>query len=258
MQTIISVYKPVGLTPLETIQKLQSQEHDLLNQKITYAGRLDPLAHGVLLLLVGEKTKEKEDYLSLKKTYEFTVVFGIETDTYDLLGLVKDMEIKPPPENVNLIVNTFVNNSLGKKLHRYPPYSSKTVKGKPLFWWARNNKLEEIKIPTHSLEIYAMECLEIEKVSLSVLQKKVKQSVNSVRGDFRQEEILSRWKEFFTKPNNRQSLQKAKFTISCSSGTYIRELIHQLGEEVSCKAVAFDIERTAVGDYNANGALKLS
>lgn len=258
MHTIISVYKPVGLTPLETIQKLQSQKPDLLDQKITYAGRLDPLAHGVLLLLVGEKTKEKEDYLSLKKTYEFTVIFGIETDTYDLLGLVKETEMKQPPENVNLIVNTFVNNSLGKKLHHYPPYSSRTVRGKPLFWWARNNKLEEIEVPTHPLEIYEMECLETGKISLSVLQENVTQSVNSVRGDFRQEEILSRWKEFFTKQNNRQSLQKAKFTISCSSGTYIRELIHQLGEEVGCKAVAFDIERTAVGDYNAKDALKLS
>src|SRR5690349_10661953 len=120
MQNIHIVYKPVGLTPLEMINKLQSQTPELVGKKICYAGRLDPLAHGVLLLLSGEETKQREKYLSLPKTYEFEVVFGMQTDTYDVLGYLKETEIKPLQVNVNLFVNTFVNNNIGKQQQFYP------------------------------------------------------------------------------------------------------------------------------------------
>jgi len=55
---------------------------------MTYAGRLDPLAEGLLLVLTGEECKNKEKYLGLDKEYEVDVLFGFATDTYDILGKV--------------------------------------------------------------------------------------------------------------------------------------------------------------------------
>src|SRR6185437_6426136 len=148
---IIGVYKPIGLTPLEVIKKLQESKPELTTVKIGYAGRLDPLAHGLLLLMIGEETKKREKYLSFPKKYRFEVAFGVSTDTYDLLGLVTTSKRKPLSTNVNLIVNTFVNKHLGKQIQHYPPYSSKTVHGKPLYWWARNSRLHQIEIPKREI-----------------------------------------------------------------------------------------------------------
>jgi len=51
-----------------------------------YAGRLDPMAHGVLVLLVGEENKKREKYEKFVKEYLFQCIFGVATDTYDILG----------------------------------------------------------------------------------------------------------------------------------------------------------------------------
>src|SRR5579871_234239 len=91
MQTILNLYKPIGKTPLEVIREFQIQNPEYQNVKLGYAGRLDPMAEGVLLVLVGEENKKRKEYERLKKEYEFTVLFGIETDSYDALGTVKNI-----------------------------------------------------------------------------------------------------------------------------------------------------------------------
>ena len=58
MKKILSVYKPLYLTPYQLIQQLKKNYPEYANEKIGYAGRLDPLAHGVLLLMIGEENKK--------------------------------------------------------------------------------------------------------------------------------------------------------------------------------------------------------
>src|SRR6185437_1274560 len=152
MLKILTIYKPIGFTPFEVVKTIKQVNPKLSKVKMGYAGRLDPLAHGVLLLMIGEETKNRDYYLSLPKTYDFEVVFGVQTDTYDVLGLIEKTSL--PINNVNLFVNKYVNKTIGKSLQTYPPYSSKTVQGKPLFWWARQGKLSEIEMPTREIEIF--------------------------------------------------------------------------------------------------------
>lgn len=257
MPKLINFYKPIGLTPLEVIKQLRITKPELTNKKIGYAGRLDPLAHGVLLLMVGEETKKREKYLGLPKTYEFEVVFGIQTDTYDLLGYVEEKNVKYSKKNVNIFVNTFVNKFIGKQMQAYPPYSSKTVKGKPLFWYARNNKLKNIIIPQREIEIFDFTCVSLGEIAINTLEQKVNDTIKSVAGDFRQEEILERWQEVFSQiTNTNLTLPTAKFHLSCSSGTYVRGLVNQLGKELGCGAVALEILRTHVGDYSLQDTQK--
>src|SRR5579862_1783685 len=102
MQKLLPIYKPAGLTPFDIIKKIKLSNTKFANLKIGYAGRLDPLAHGVLLLMIGEETKKRDQYLSLPKSYEFEVIFGLQTDTYDILGILEEVKTKPTNKNVNL------------------------------------------------------------------------------------------------------------------------------------------------------------
>lgn len=256
MKQLLSLYKPVGMTPLQLIQRLREEKPEYATETIGYAGRLDPMAHGVMLLMIGEETKNRADYLSLPKTYKFTVIFGVETDTYDILGLLKHIEFKQTSSNVNSIVNSFANNKTGSHMQSYPPYSSKTVEGKPLFWWAKNNKLAEIEIPTHEINIESFKLNSYKKIERETLEQQIIKNISSIKGDFRQNEILEGWKKFF-QSNTSQTFPIATFTIDCSSGTYVRGLADEMGRELGCGAITLDILRTQLGRYKIEDSIRL-
>ena len=88
MKKIILLNKKEGETPLEALDRFRMANPKYKDEKMTYAGRLDPMASGVLLVLVGEEIKQKDKYLALNKEYEFEILFGFATDTYDILGKV--------------------------------------------------------------------------------------------------------------------------------------------------------------------------
>lgn len=282
MNTVLNIYKPIGLTPVQLIQKLRITYPEYKDQTIGFAGRLDPLAHGVLLLMIGEETKNRDQYLGLSKTYEFEVLFGVETDTYDALGLLKSRHPRadgdPAIEDSRFLGNDklekqirkFIKNKTGIHSQSYPPYSSKPVDGKPLFQWARENKLSEIIIPEHVIEIYSFNFLNIKNVSCDEIKNRIIKNINSVDGDFRQIEILKRWSKFFSsssEKNESRSISSpqgrtikfkiAKFRIYCSSGTYVRSLAHELGIQIETGAIAFDILRTKVGKYEIEDSLRI-
>lgn len=254
---LLNIYKPRGLTPLQAINLLKEKFPEYKDVKIGFAGRLDPLAHGVLLLMVGEETtKQKDKYLNFSKEYEFEAVFGVSTDTYDALGLLNN-ETMQQLNNKDLEnkIKKFIKNKLGKQRQTYPPYSSKTVNSKPLFWWAREGKLSEIKIPQRKIEIYDFNLVEIKEISAAELKKEILKQVDSVQGDFRQKEIKEKWKNFFA-VNKNENFEIARFKISCSSGTYVRSLVNELGEKLGSGAMTHQILRTKVGQYSLNDSLK--
>lgn len=257
MNKLIHVYKPIGKTPLEMIHKLRELIPEYKNEPIGYAGRLDPLAHGVLLLMVGEATKERDTHLHLNKSYTFEVLLGVTTDTYDYLGLIKNNIYQKPKANVNLYVNSFVNSLLGKSWQQYPPFSSKTVQGKPLFQWAKEGLIADIEIPKREIDIQMFTTISIGEIGRQALEQRITTNVGLVQGDFRQQAVIDSWKAFFM--NNGQShFDTLKMQIDCSKGTYIRGLVNSLGADLGCGAIAIDILRTKVGEYTINDSLKLN
>lgn len=247
----------MGKTPLEMIRLVKEQYPEFANQPISYAGRLDPLAHGVLLLMVGEAVRERAKHLDQKKSYTFELLFGAETDSYDYLGLLHSTHLTEITSNVNLYVNSFVNTHLGKQKQYYPPFSSKPVEGKPLFWWAKQGRLHEITLPTRDIEIYSFVKVSEQTVQVKDLETRIVTNINLVQGDFRQAEIIKQWQIFFT-ANAGKQLQLVNFSVHCSSGTYIRQLVHELGQTIGCGAIAIDILRTAVGEYVLEDAIRLA
>src|SRR3989338_8916844 len=94
MNEVLVVNKPLGVTSFDVIRDLKKR---FPGEKIGHAGTLDPLADGVLICLIGkDSTKRQSEFMDCDKDYVFDVLFGFETDTYDILGLVngfKDYEV---------------------------------------------------------------------------------------------------------------------------------------------------------------------
>lgn len=249
----ISVVKPVGKTPLWAVEKLKEKHPHLKSKKISYAGRLDPMADGLLILLIGEENKKRKIYDSLSKTYVTQIMLGISTDTYDALGKVENVsKIAPDKKAVLKVLRQYI----GIQDQLYPPYSSKPVQGKPLFWWARNDRLSDVKIPSRKIKIMSLSLQKFKKIPFSDLHNQIERRIQKVEGNFRQDEILASWRNAFNK-NSTQEFILLNIKLDCSAGTYIRRFAHDLGKSLACGAFCLSIKRTRVGEYVLRDAIRL-
>lgn len=252
---IYNIYKPTGSSPLEAIESLRLQEPSLKDTSITYAGRLDPMAEGVLILLAGEAVREKEKYLGLNKEYEAEILFGFETDTYDVLGLPAQLQGGALKLEIS-DTEKEINNLKGKISLPLPPYSSYRINGKPLFAWAREGKLGEIEIPTRSTEVFNISVSGSREIESGALLNEVENKISLIKGDFRQEQILDEWRKILSNDNKQYLAIKIK--ITCSSGTYIRSIAHKLGQDLKTGAILLNLKRTRVGEFDIKDSLKLA
>ncbi len=250
---VVNLYKELGETPRERLERLRTQKAHYAHEVLSYAGRLDPMAEGVLLCLVGSANKRREQYLDLSKEYVLDVLFGFSTDTYDVLGRVMDAgdASKLHRKKVEQALNEF----RGHVAQEYPPFSSKTVGGKSLFEWARGNALGALVLPERSVLVYDITLTATYKVTEADLFSYIETGVDKVQGDFRQEEIMRLWKKYL-KTSGTREFPCVTIKVSCSSGTYMRSIAHALGKELGVPALALHILRTQVGDYKVENALR--
>lgn len=246
-QNILLLYKPVSITPLELIEKFRLDNPLYKDSKLGYAGRLDPMAEGLLLILVGDENKKKKAYEKLKKTYEFSVLFGVKTDTYDILGLAQKNFYHGWEEKDGDKLKKYLKELKKTRLQKYPPFSSRTVNGVPLYKLARENKLSQVEIPTHKIRIYTIKLTKTSHISSKSLMENIEQRVGSVQGDFRQEKILATWREVLGQP---MIFTIKHFEINVTSGTYIREIANQMGEYIGKQSLALSIKRTRLGQFS--------
>ncbi|MCR4334192.1 MAG: hypothetical protein NUV47_00440 [Patescibacteria group bacterium] len=244
MLNVLNLHKEIGETPLECINRFKKENPEYENVKMSYAGRLDPVAEGVLLVLVGEENKNRKIYLNYKKEYVFEILFGIRTDTYDILGkIIDDKDVQYDFEQIKPNIKKLLLELKGIILQKYPPYSSKTVNGKSLFQWSREGKINEIKIPEREVEIYKISLISFSKVTKEKLKNLILQKISLVKGDFRQKEIIKLWNKFFEN-TKREYFDVAEVKVFCSSGTYVRSIANSLGEKIKVPSLALKIVRT--------------
>lgn len=260
------INKNIGETPLEALERFRSQcmqsgepcsngrsstgtKYSWKEVPLTYAGRLDPMAEGQLMILIGDECKEKEKFLNLNKEYEVEVLFGIKTDTYDALGIVEerplhDTEIKLSQIG-NLMNQEYLNKYIGKFVQQYPSYSSKTVGGKQLHELARIGALPE-EMPTREVEIYSIEMLgnKIVPIESEELLSIIVSRIGLVKGDFRQDQIIEAWIQLLK--NYQTAWPLVKIRVRCSSGTYMRSLADRIGQDLGVGAIALSINRTKI------------
>lgn len=250
MKNTIVLNKKEGETPLESLENFRRKNPKYLNVPMTYAGRLDPMASGVLLLLAGEEVKNKGKYLALEKEYEFEVLFGFATDTYDILGkVVSSKKVTLSKQEIKEKIKKHLKSFIGESMQKYPMFSSKTVNGKPLFYYAR--KGENVKIPEKKIFIKKLSLGKIKELDSKKLFNNIEKRIAKVGGDFRQKDILEGWKDKLKTSSeiNEKKFIIISFKMCCSSGTYVRNVANSLGNLIKIPALAFTIKRTKIGKY---------
>jgi tRNA pseudouridine55 synthase len=251
MNNVIIWEKFEGETPLQAIERFRLENKGYEDISITYAGRLDPMASGLLLLLAGEKVHEKEHFLGLDKEYEVDILLGFGTDTGDILGLntsPSSLSTTNPlllkEGSLKMVLETFI----GKQIQEYPMYSSKTVDGKQLWQYAREGK-KPAKVSTKEVEIYDISLISQQKLNKKELTSIVFKRIARVVGDFRQQDVQDSWEKVLeTLKINEFSIISMK--VRCSSGTYMRVLAQKIGEKLGFYALAWRIKRTKIGGYS--------
>lgn len=255
----ITIEKKVGETPLFAMEAWR-KEKGLLYKDIplAYAGRLDPLASGTLLVLIGETCKNQEKYHALDKTYEFSILFGVGSDTGDVMG-----RLTPPPYQSKDVTKKDINKVLtffhGQISLPFPVFSAKTVNGKPLHTWAMENRLHEITIPTQTSHVHSIVCTKVETKMRATIYKEALEKINSIPkvtelrkalgNDFRRDDIRVDWKKFLDSGNAADRFTIAHIKCTASSGTYMRSLAEAVGKDLNCPSLAYHIHRTTIGRF---------
>ncbi|MCE9541584.1 hypothetical protein K8R03_03430 [Candidatus Kaiserbacteria bacterium] len=250
------IEKKPGETPLQALERFRSGRPELLGVPLTYAGRLDPMASGALLILIGDECKRREMYDSFDKEYEFEILAGFESDTGDVLGIAQHAEVHPDsPERLRRAAEKMT----GAVRLPYPAFSSKTVRGIPLFQYALEKRLGEIDIPVADVRVYSLKVRGARTVSSEALLEEILAKTGALSADadperlgsdFRKEEIEEKWRQLLKTPGQHTLVA---CTARVSSGTYIRSLVPAVGKRAATGVLAYSIRRTVIGKYRPVG-----
>ena len=173
MDGIIIINKPKGCTSHDIVYKIKK----MLNEKVGHTGTLDPMAEGVLPILVGKGTLASKYLINHDKKYIVELQLGTKTDTADSEG--KIVEQQPvnkellTTENIEKILQSFI----GKQEQIPPIYSAIKINGKKLYEYAR--KGQEVKLKPRQIEIYNIKLL-----NYSVEEKQIKFEVFCGKGTY--------------------------------------------------------------------------
>lgn len=245
MERPLLIDKPIGATPLQALELLRVARGLHSAEKMSYAGRLDPMASGLLPILHGEMLQHQEDYWHLPKQYEARVLIGIETDSYDVLGLPTRVALEMPTiERVTSVVRGLV----GKTYLSVPVYSSYRVEGQPLFALAREDRMpESMLVPARRMSVSQVDVMGMDTITHEELRAHVMHRIRLVTGDFRQEATEQGWCEVLMSPGEWMTVS---VSIHCASGTYIRSLAHEIGRRLKTSACLIGLRRVRVGSWS--------
>lgn len=204
MNGMVIIDKPAGCTSHDVVARVR---RILGERSIGHLGTLDPMATGVLPLVMGNLTRLAQFYSSCEKTYEGVIRFGIATDTYDADGEPVGPARcgKVSPEQLREVAGKFV----GTIQQLPPPFSAKKIKGVPAYKLARQKK----EIPLQPVQV------EVKEFSIAAVDD-----------------------------------ERASFRARVASGTYVRSMAHDMGEQLGCGAHLETLRRTSVGEFGCPDA----
>ena len=214
MDGIINIYKPKEWTSHDIVAKIKR----ITGEKVGHTGTLDPLAQGVLPILIGKGTQCSKYLVNHDKKYCVELKLGKRTETLDAEGkIIEEKEIpqnmleQSNKSNIEKTLKTFE----GEIEQKPPIYSAIKVKGKKLYEYAR--KGQEVEIPTRKITIYSIELKQIKK----------------------EENIII-------------------FDVSCSKGTYIRTLCEDIAKKLKTIGYMQNLLRIQVGEFNIKDSITLT
>lgn len=217
-QGVLLFDKPTGWTSHDVVAFVRGITRI---KKVGHSGTLDPLATGLLVVLVGrEATKQQDRFLKQHKTYLVTACLGAISDTYDAEGEIS------PQATYQLVrekasqeqIQAWCQKHLGEISQTVPPYSAVKVAGRRLHHLARSGELPvEAELPKRTVTIFEL-------------------VLRSYHDDEKAGSVL------------------VELEVACSSGTYIRSLVHQLGQDLTIGAYVTELRRTKIGDLTVKSS----
>lgn len=217
MNAILIIDKPAGPTSHDVVNRVR---RILQEKSVGHLGTLDPLATGVLPLLIGNLTRLAQFYTSSEKTYEGTIRFGFATDTYDSQG-----EPTSLAQAVTLSLDylrELASRFRGVIEQTPPPFSAKKIQGVPAYKLAR--KHAEVALKPVQVEIKEFEIT----------------GIDDDRGSG----------DAHVGPDEQSSPGfVASFRARVASGTYMRSVAHDMGKQVGCGAHLESLRRTAAAEF---------
>ncbi|HTX64279.1 MAG TPA: tRNA pseudouridine(55) synthase TruB [Opitutaceae bacterium] len=156
IEGVLLVDKPQGCTSHDVVSRLRRK---LAMKRIGHAGTLDPMATGLLIMLIGKATRVSQYLTSLDKEYEGTIRLGVTTNSQDADGEV--METRPVPAFTEAEVRAALQTFLGDQYQTPPMFSAIKVDGVPLYKRARKGEEVEreprfIRVATYDLTRFAL------------------------------------------------------------------------------------------------------
>jgi tRNA pseudouridine55 synthase len=211
---ILLVDKPTGITSHDVVDVVRKK---LSIRRVGHTGTLDPLATGLLIILVGRQyTKRQAEFLKQDKQYQVSIKLGSETDSYDsdgkVLKLAKPASLKKITKEK---ITTALKNFQGEIKQTVPSFSAVKINGKKLYELARQ-KQTIAKLPERTVSITGLKLVSFDSKTSQL-------------------ELL----------------------VDCSSGTYIRSLAHDLGQVLKVGAHVTGLRRTKIGSLSVNKAISL-
>lgn len=214
MDGILNIYKPKEWTSHDIVAKIKK----ITGEKVGHTGTLDPLAQGILPVLIGKGTLCSKYLVNHDKKYHVELKLGERTETLDAEGKV--LEEKEVPEELLEKSNIEYIRKILKKfegqIEQLPPmYSAIKVKGKKLYEYAR--KGQNVDIPTRKITIYSIDLVDVLKSENVVI-----------------------------------------FDVFCSKGTYIRTLCEDIAKSFGTIGFMKNLLRTQVGEFRLEDSISLS
>jgi len=204
MDGILVVDKPQGFTSHDVVDFMRKR---FGLKKVGHAGTLDPMATGVLVMLIGKCTSLSSSFMQDDKDYEGTMVLGATSDTGDAWGKITPSGESPvsDEESIKEVFASFI----GEIEQKPPMYAAVKVNGSKLYELAR--KGISVDVPPRKIVIKRLDIISIEA-------------------------------------------PKIRFSVSCSKGTYVRQLAVDIGERLGCGAYLSELKRTRSGKFSISEA----
>lgn len=216
---LLLIDKPTGMTSHDVVDAIRRKFN---TKKVGHTGTLDPLATGLLVILIGKKATKLSDILRHDvKSYIITMELGYTSNELDTDGKITE---KLPSDDPQLqvtkasIIST-IQSFLGSYDQEVPHYSAVKVDGKKLYEYARAGIIDSIDVPSREVTIHDIDKIRIDR------------------------------------SNEHPSIQ---FEASVSSGTYTRALVRDIGVKLGLPTIQTGLRRTRVGNYSIEDAVSVT
>ncbi|WP_432199673.1 tRNA pseudouridine(55) synthase TruB [Erythrobacter sp. W53] len=225
--------KPRGLGSTQAVGAVKRvlRERGYAKTKVGHGGTLDPLAEGVLPIALGEATKLAGRMLDASKIYDFTVLFGEETDTLDTEGeVIERSDAMPTLDEVIAVLPDFTG-----PIEQVPPaYSALKVDGKRAYDLARAG--EQVELKKRAVEIFSISAHPEPVEGLSFISEAQGSPSTS---------------------SGQSGLKSITLSAHVSKGTYIRSLARDIARELGTVGHVTYLRRTKAGPFTENQSISL-